>query len=318
MLELQLQPVVSEQAVGGPTVGAPAVRPARSALPAAFAASLSPEERTAIEALNPAIKRLQVGQCLYEQGDHSDFVYLLIDGWAFRYRTLNDGRRQIVDFALPGALLGFGPGRLVSHGVEARTVCDLCVIPRARFDELLLRVPALAFRLIQTLAQNEAIALERLMTIGRLSARERIAHLLVELVARARQAGLRVTERSFTSGGFTLPLTQTHIADATGLTSVHVCRTLAELRKDGVVLLRTGKLQILDIRQLIAEAGFAPDDPMPWAGAGAGEDARAPGAAAGPALFLQPFVAPRHHRARPAFPGPAFPGPTFPGPTFTS
>jgi CRP-like cAMP-binding protein len=301
MLELQLQPVVSEQAVGGPAVGAPAVRPARSgALPAAFAASLSPEERTAIEALNPAIKRLQVGQCLYEQGDHSDFVYLLIDGWAFRYRTLNDGRRQIVDFALPGALLGFGPGRLLTHGVEARTVCDLCVIPRARFDELLLRVPALAFRLIQTLAQNEAIALERLMTIGRQSARERIAHLLVELVARARQAGLRVTDK-----GFTLPLTQTHIADATGLTSVHVCRTLAELRKDGVVLLRTGKLQILDIRQLIAEAGFASDDPMPWAGPAANGDARAPGAAAGPALFLQPFVAPRLHRTQPPFPGAA-------------
>jgi hypothetical protein len=157
-------------------------------------------------------------------------------------------------------------------------------------------VPALAFRLIQTLAQNEAIALERLMTIGRLSARERIAHLLVELVARARQAGLRVTEKFFTmQGGFTLPLTQTHIADATGLTSVHVCRTLAELRKDGVVLLRTGKLQILDIRQLIAEAGFASDDPLPWAGT----DAPAPGAAPSQALFLQPFVAPRHHRTQP-------------------
>jgi CRP-like cAMP-binding protein len=285
MLELQLQPVGASEAA--PEQSA---RPPRSALPAAFAASLSYEERTALEALNPAVKRLQVGQCLYEQGDHSDFVYLLIDGWAFRYRTLNDGRRQIVDFALPGALLGFGPGRLLNHGVEARTVCDLCVIPRARFDELLLRVPALAFRLIQTLAQNEAIALERLMTIGRQSARERIAHLLVELVARARQAGLRVTDK-----GFSLPLTQTHIADATGLTSVHVCRTLAELRKDGVVLLRIGKLQILDMRQLIAEAGFASDDPMPWAG----EDAPAPAAA----MFLQPFVTPRHNRTQPALAG---------------
>ena len=70
-------------------------------------------------------------------------------------------------------------------------------------------------RVINTLAQNEAIALERLMTIGRQSARERMAHLLVELVARAREAGLKVTDR-----GFTLPLTQTHIADATGLSPV--------------------------------------------------------------------------------------------------
>lgn len=252
----------------------------RAALPASFAASLSAEERAAIEALRPAIRRLQVGQVLYEQGDSSEFVYLLIDGWAFRYRTLGDGRRQIVDFTLPGALLGFGPGRIMSHGVEARTVCDLCVIPRARFDALLLQVPTLAVRLIQTLAQNEAIALERLMTIGRQSARERIAHLLVELVARARQSGLKASDK-----GFTLPLTQTHIADAIGLTSVHVCRTLAELRKDGIVLLRAGRLQILDIRQLVSEAGFAEDDPMPWS-------AEAERTGAGGA-FLRPFVAPR-------------------------
>ncbi len=254
--------------------------PARSALPPAFAASLSVEERTALEALRPAVRRLQVGQVLYEQGDASEFVYLLIDGWAFRYRTLGDGRRQIVDFTLPGALLGFGPGRVMSHGVEARTVCDLCVIPRARFDALLLQVPTLAIRLIQTLAQNEAIALERLMTIGRQSARERIAHLLVELVARARQSGLKVTDK-----GFTLPLTQTHIADAIGLTSVHVCRTLAELRKDGIVLLRAGRLQILAMRRLITEAGFAEDDPMPWSGDG---DSKGDSSA-----FLRPFVAPR-------------------------
>jgi len=252
----------------------------RSALPPAFAASLTDDERAAFEALRPAVRRLQVGQVLYEQGDASEFVYLLIDGWAFRYRTLGDGRRQIVDFTLPGALLGFGPGRIMSHGVEARTVCDLCVIPRARFDALLLQVPSLAIRLIQTLAQNEAIALERLMTIGRQSARERIAHLLVELVARARQSGLKVSDK-----GFTLPLTQTHIADAIGLTSVHVCRTLAELRKGGVVLLRAGRLQILDIRQLTAEAGFAEDDPMPWSD-GAGN-------AGSGGNFLRPFVAPR-------------------------
>ena len=218
-----------------------------------------------------------------------------------------------MDFALPGALLGFGPGRLVTH-VEARTV-ETCVIPRARFDELLLRVPALAFRLIQTLAQNEAIALERLMTIGRLSARERIAHLLVELVARARQAGLRVTERSFT-----LPLTQTHIADATGLTSVHVCRTLAELRKDGVVLLRTGKLQILDIGKLIAEAGFASDDPMPWAGPAANGIVRArccrrPGAVP-PTLGGHAFTAPlRPSLGRPSPAGRKLTVGTFPLPS---
>ena len=73
---------------------APVVRTAgRSALPPAFTASLSPEERSAFEALRPAVRRLQVGQVLYEQGDSSEFVYLLIDGWAFRYRTLGDGRR---------------------------------------------------------------------------------------------------------------------------------------------------------------------------------------------------------------------------------
>jgi CRP-like cAMP-binding protein len=233
--------------------------------------SLTHAERAAIEALRPGVKRLQPGQVLYEQGDSSEFVHVLVDGWAFRYRTLGDGRRQIVDFALRGALLGFGPGRFMSHGVEARTICDVCVIRRARFDELLHHQPAVAMRLIRELARNEAMALERLMTVGRQSARERVAHLLIELMSRARQAGDKVTGLDFA-----LPLTQTHIADAIGLTSVHVCRTLAALRKDGIVRLHGERLQILDIDRLVAEAGFVADDPMPWADDGDGCSAGVP------------------------------------------
>lgn len=229
-------------------------------LPQVLIEGLGPEERAALQELRPIIRRVQDGQTLYDQGDAAESVYILLDGWAFRYRVLGDGRRQIVDFSLPGSLLGYGVDTVMTHGVEARTVCDFWAIPRSRFEQLLLRFPRLAMRVVEMLARNEAIALERLMTLGRQTARERIAHLLVELVARAREAGKRVTDR-----GFALPLTQTHIADATGLTAVHVCRTLAVLRKSGLCLLRNGRLQILDMKKLIVEAGFGLDDPMPWA-----------------------------------------------------
>jgi CRP/FNR family transcriptional regulator, anaerobic regulatory protein len=231
-----------------------------STLPHVLVNGLGSVERAALQELRPTVRRVQDGQTLYDQGDAAGSVYILLDGWAFRYRVLGDGRRQIVDFTLPGALLGYGVDRTMTHGVEARTVCDFWAIPRAQFEQLLVRYPRLAMRVVELLARNEAIALERLMTLGRQSARERIAHLLVELIARAREAGKRVTER-----GFTLPLTQTHIADATGLTAVHVCRTLAVLRKSGLCVLRNGRLQILDMKKLIVEAGFGTDDPMPWA-----------------------------------------------------
>jgi CRP-like cAMP-binding protein len=227
--------------------------------PQVLVEGLGPAEREALQQLRPMIRRVQDGQILFDQGDAADTVHILLDGWAFRYRVLGDGRRQIVDFALPGALLGYGADRIMTHGVEARTVCDFWTVPRAQFEQLLLRTPRLAMRVVEMLARNEAMALERLMTLGRQTARERIAHLLVELIARAREAGKRVTER-----GFTLPLTQTHIADATGLTAVHVCRTLAALRKSGLCVLRNGRLQILDMKKLIVEAGFGLDDPMPW------------------------------------------------------
>jgi hypothetical protein len=137
---------------------------------------------------------------------------------------------------------------------------------RVRLDELLERVPAMAMRLIRALARSEAMAFERLMTVGRQSARERVAHLLVELTCRARQAGLEARDADLA-----VPLTQAHIADAIGLTPESVCRALAVLRKDGIVLLRGERLTILDIDRLIAEAGLVAGDLMPWADSGDGE-----------------------------------------------
>lgn len=223
----------------------------RSALPAAFAASLSSDDRAAIEALRPSIRRLEAGQTLFEQGDLPDHVYILAGGWALRHRTLADGRRQILDFALPGALLGWGSGAGMGHGVEARTDCTLCAIPRGQFRALTARLPSLALRIAESFAEGEAVAFDRLTTVGQLTARERVAHLLHELAGRARRA----MGRAAGTEGFDLPLTQTHIADALGLTSVHVCRTLAELRKDNVLLLRAGKLKVLDMARLREEAG---------------------------------------------------------------
>src|SRR5262245_64474999 len=121
-------------------------------------------------------------------------------------------------------------------------------------------VPVLALRFIELLAAAEARAFEHLTNVGRRSARERVANLMLELLLRARQLN-----SAGPTPRMTLPLMQPHIADALGLASETVCRTLAAMRKDGIVVLRAQKLDVLDIDRLAAEAGASLDHVPPAA-----------------------------------------------------
>jgi CRP-like cAMP-binding protein len=203
-----------------------------------------------VNAARPSFRSLTAGESLYFQGDDCRSIYLLLDGWAFRHQSLEDGRRQILDFALPGTVFGlFGSGAM-THSVEILTPCRFSVFTRDNLCELLQCVPTLALRFVEHLANAEARAFEHLTNVGRRSARERVANLLVELLMRAHQLNSAGTPR------MTLPLMQPHIADALGLASETVCRTLAAMRKDGIVVLRAQKLDVLDIGRLADEAGI--------------------------------------------------------------
>lgn len=196
-------------------------------------------------------KNLSVGQDIYRQGERCEHVYVLVEGWAFRHQMLPDGRRQILDFLLPGAVLGLSERETSSHGAETLTGCTVAVLPRGSVLETLRADPRSALELFEQMVESEARAFDHLTSLGRRSARERIAALMVELCGRVRALDIRSQP-----GSVALPLKQAHIADALGLTNEHVCRTLKTMRNDGLMSLADGQLHIHNLGRLGEEAGI--------------------------------------------------------------
>lgn len=177
-------------------------------------------------------REFKAGQDLFSLGEPCDSIYNIAQGWVILYNLLEDGRRQILHFALPGAVLGFHPGggAMMTYGAQALTDTVVCAIPHKALLPLVKQQPEYGLRLAWLIARDCTLAFDRLTSIGRRSARERVAHLLLKLFIRyrAQWPGSQIEEMH-------LPLTQEHIGDATGLTFVHVNRVLRELRKDGIL-----------------------------------------------------------------------------------
>ncbi|MFO0996716.1 MAG: Crp/Fnr family transcriptional regulator [Alphaproteobacteria bacterium] len=201
--------------------------------------------------IRPMTKTLSVGQDLYRQGERHGHVYVLVDGWAFRHQVLPDGRRQILDFLLPGAVLGLSDRETSTHGAETLTRCTVAVLPRHAVLEMLRADPHAALQLFEQMVESETRAFDHLTSLGRRSARERIAALMVELCHRVHALGLEKPTDTVA-----LPLKQAHIADALGLTNEHVCRTLKTMRNEGIMSLSEGQLHVRDLVRLAQEAGM--------------------------------------------------------------
>ncbi len=206
-------------------------------------------------------RRIEAGRDLFSIGSQGDAIYNLLDGWVALYTLLEDGRKQIVHFALPGAILGIFPrhGAQATFGAQALTDTIVSVIPRAILTSLMRGDPEIGIRLAQSLARDCSLAFDHLTSIGRRSARERVAHLLLELFVRyrAQWPGNRIEEMY-------LPLTQEQIGDATGLTFVHVNRVLRAFRKERILEFHYRRLRILDPDRLIDVAGIDPQFAMGW------------------------------------------------------
>jgi CRP-like cAMP-binding protein len=215
----------------------------------------------AIAGFKSGDKEVRAGKDLFSLGDSCDSVYNLVSGWMFLYNLLEDGGRQILHFALPGAVLGFHPahGAKATYGVQALTDAVVCVIPRKALEPLSKQHPKIAMRLAWLISRDRALAFDHLTSVGRQSTRQRVAHLLLELFIRcqAQWPGKRVEELQ-------LPLTQEHIGDATGMTFVHVNRVLRDLREEGIVEFHYRRLRILDPDKLIDVAGIDPHLAMSW------------------------------------------------------
>jgi CRP-like cAMP-binding protein len=161
------------------------------------------------------------------EGETSNELFTIKSGWAFRYSTLSDGRRQILNILLPGDFTGLQAelDKPMQYGVEALTDCTVCVFPKQNLMSLYKNFPYLAHDLTWLAAHNELIVDENLVSVGQRNATERIALLFISLYKRTAQLGL------VESKGFDFPLTQQHIADAMGLSLVHTNKSLAKLKK---------------------------------------------------------------------------------------
>lgn len=183
------------------------------------------------------------GQAVLVQGEYSAAVFTVLSGVLMRFKLLEDGRRQIVNFMFPGDLVGLqaAMGEPLGHGVEALTDAVLCQFPRDRFHELSRHHPDLGFDVIWLAAKEEQALEEHLVALGQRTARERIAYLAVFLVERGMATGIARDNR------LELTINQTQIADMMGLSLVHTNRTLQSLRQAGLIAWNQNEIRIADL-----------------------------------------------------------------------
>ena len=192
------------------------------------------------------------GAIIIEEGATDERLYTLLEGWAFRYKSLPDGRRQILNILLPGDLVGLQAEMMAAspHGVEALSDVSLCAFRHDTLWGLYRDHPRLALDLTWLAAHGERLTDDVLLSVGRRNATERVATLLVHLYKRAASVGL------VRDGGIDFPLTQMHVADALGLSAVHTNRVLQWLRRQGLIRLADGRLAIGDLRALRRVAAY--------------------------------------------------------------
>lgn len=197
---------------------------------------------------------VQPGHEIIREGDPANQVFIIKTGWAMRYRMLEDGRRQIVNFMLPGDIFDLQAlaNLKADHTVCAISAGDVLAIDQNEFLQTLSREPLLASAFWWASVQEESILREHIVRVGRLSARERIGHMLLELQRRLTGAMGRIHD------SIPFPLTRQIIADALGLTSVHVSRTMSKMRAAGLIREEADAIHIADHERLAVLSHFDP------------------------------------------------------------
>ncbi|WP_052120559.1 Crp/Fnr family transcriptional regulator [Inquilinus limosus] len=186
------------------------------------------------------------GARIMTEGDRNPPLYTVASGWAMRFKMLQDGRRQILSFILPGDVIGFQAQffETAVTSIEAITEVSLCVVPHQDIAGLYQEQPEVAFRFAALTADQKRVMEEQLLSLGQRTALERVAALVLDLYGRA-------DARDMVRGdSMPFPLTQQHLADALGISLVHANRTLKQLQRDGLFRIKGRRLQILDAAAL--------------------------------------------------------------------
>ena len=215
-------------------------------------AQLADDDIRALEQATAGASDFHARKHLIREGDRPGPVFVMLEGWAVRYKVLPAGTRQIMAFLMPGDACDLHSAMLaeMDHSIETVTKASVAMISRQTIDTVMIDHPAVARAMYIAQLVDEGTLRAWIVSLGRRSSIERAAHLLLELYVRAVKVGLIV------GGDMELPLTQAVIADALGMTPVHINRVLQALRKSGAVELRRGHLRIPDPAGLTRLSGF--------------------------------------------------------------
>jgi CRP-like cAMP-binding protein len=213
----------------------------------------SPADRRRLEDLAGRRHRLyHAGEAILKEGEKADFVRLVISGLAARCKDLPDGRRQITAFLIPGDLCDVEVFVLdaVDHDIVALTNTVCAQLSVSEIEDLLSEMSSVTKALWWSTMTDSAVLRERIIDHGSRDARERICHLLYEMLVRYRIVGLT------SNHSFPFPVTQEQLADATGMTPVHVNRVISELKAEGLIQWKDKTVSILDLPALKEIAQF--------------------------------------------------------------
>ncbi|MES2846459.1 MAG: Crp/Fnr family transcriptional regulator [Pseudomonadota bacterium] len=213
---------------------------------------LKDEDLLAMSELYRRRRKFAVGADMIHQGQTDQSAYVLASGWACSYKLLRGGTRQIVDFQIPGDFLGLRSVlfRTSDHNVEPVTPIHASEVMQRDLLDVFSQTPRLATAILWAASRDEAMVVEHLVDLGRRSATERTAHFLLELGARLRLVGM--ADRT----GYACPLSQYLLADALGLSAIHVNRVLRELREEGLMTFQKGRVTFDDYEALAKLSAF--------------------------------------------------------------
>ena len=216
--------------------------------------ALSSNDLGVLERLHQRRRSFVAGRDLVHQGQSDQAAYILASGWVCSYKLQPDGTRQIVDFQIAGDFLGLRSVLLRTSDHSFEPIVDIQAVEVLASDliDAFEQTPRLATAILWAASRDEAMVVEHLVGMGQRDAEARMAHLLLELGAKLALVGLGSRD------GYDCPLTQYHLADALGLSAVHVNRVLRKLREDGLATFRNGRVTFDDFDRLAALADFDP------------------------------------------------------------
>ncbi|MBB5716994.1 Crp/Fnr family transcriptional regulator [Sphingomonas aerophila] len=215
-------------------------------------ADLTASDVAALEAATAKSHRYAARKDLIREGDETGPMFVVLEGWLCRYKILPNGTRQIMAFLMPGDACDLNIKLLaeMDHSIQALTPAHVARVARADMQAMMDKHPNIARAMYTAQLVDEGIMRAWIVSMGRRTSTERVAHLICELYLRARSIGLTHDDE------FALPLSQLVLADALGMTSVHINRVLKVLRLTGAMGLSRGSVTIMDPAKLVNIAGF--------------------------------------------------------------